>query len=89
MPLLAWRGAAMCIVGTREIIGEFAGNRHLCGRKGLQLKMQPAAWLKEPADLAMGDGDDALEELSMQILDLADAQRSQEQIARKYQWRKQ
>lgn len=85
MPLTDWRGAAMCVVGTREIIGEFTGNRHLIGRKGLRIKMQPAAWLKAPADLVLADAHAALQEISFQVLDLADIQRSQERLARAYQ----
>lgn len=88
MPLEDWHGSAMCMIGTRQIIGEFPGNRHLIGRKGLQLKMQPIAWLKEPADKTFRTAQQALEELSFQVLDLDQALRSQWNIQQKYEWRK-
>lgn len=88
MPLADWRGPAMAIVGTREIIGEFPGNRHLVGKKGLQIRMQPATWLKEPADRHFADAGQALEEISFQVLDLETIERSQQDIAQKYRWKK-
>jgi hypothetical protein len=87
MPLEDWQGGAMAIVGTREIIGEFASNRQFTGRKGLLLKLQPIAWLKEPADRAFRDGQQMLEEISFQVLDLPQAERVQAETTQKYQWK--
>jgi len=87
MPLADWQGAALAKVGSREIIGEFAGNRQFIGRKGLQLQLNPIAWLKEPTDQHFAHAQQALEELSMQALDLAAAERVQAKIIQKYQWR--
>lgn len=88
MPLDAWRGGAMVKVGVNEIIGEFPGNRHLIGQKGLQLQFTPIAWLREPADQAFVNGAQALEAISFQILDLNRIEQSQQQIQQKYQWKK-
>ena len=86
MPLEAWQGAAMLIVGTREIIGEFAGNRHAVGRKGLQMKMQPIAWLRGRAEKRFEAGSHLLAEISEQVLDQRDIERVQSRLARKYRW---
>jgi hypothetical protein len=88
MPLEAWQGGVMAKVGTREIIGEFAGNRHLVGKKGSQLQFSPIAWLQGEADQHFLNASQALQELSFQILDLDRAERSQRAIARQYQWKK-
>jgi hypothetical protein len=87
MPLDAWRGGAMAKVGTREIIGEFAGNRHFTGRKGLFLQLSPIAWLEGEADQHFLNAAQALQELSFQILDLDRIEQSQRAIERKYRWR--
>lgn len=70
MPLDTWRGAAMLIVGTREIIGEFAGNREVAGKLGLQLKMQPLIWLHGQPDRRFATDGQMLAEISEQVLDL-------------------
>lgn len=77
MPLDTWRGAAMLIVGTREIIGEFAGNRDVAGKLGLQLKMQPLAWLLGQPGRRFATGNQMLAEISEQVLDLHAAPREQ------------
>lgn len=87
MPLDAWAGGAMCKVGTSEIIGEFKGNRHLVGRKGLRLQLQPLAWLNAPADEHYESGGQALEAVSFQVLDLDRAAQSQRRIVQQYQWK--
>lgn len=76
MPLDAWRGPAMLIVGTREIIGEFAGNRDVVGRLGLQLKMQPLAWMSGEPGRRFATGKQLLSEISEQVLDLRPASRT-------------
>lgn len=86
MPLEAWQGAAMLIVGTREIIGEFAGNRHAIGRKGLQMKMQPIAWLRGRAEKRFAIGGQLLAEISEQVLDQPEIEKVQSRLARKYRW---
>jgi hypothetical protein len=78
--------AAMLIVGTREIIGEFAGNCHAIGRKGLQLKMQPIAWLRGEAGKHFATGSQLLAEISEQVLDQREIERVQQHLGRKYRW---
>jgi hypothetical protein len=85
-PLQSWQGASMLIVGAREIIGEFAGNRHVVGRKGLQMKMQPIDWLHSTSEKHFATGAEFLAAISEQVLDQADITRVQQHIARKYRW---
>lgn len=86
-PLAEWRGEAKVLVGTNEIIGEFAGNRKLVGQRGLQLKCEPIEWLQGEADLVLADGAALLAEISEQILDGKAIDRSQRNIARRYEWK--
>ncbi len=86
MPLEEWRDGAFFIVGTREIIGEFPGNQPYAGKKGLQLKMQPRAWMSGQADEPFASGRRLLDAISEQILDLDAAQRVQWAIKKNYRW---
>lgn len=86
MPLDAWIGGAFLIVGTQEIIGEFPGNQHLVGKKCLQMKMQPLAWMTGQADQDFAGGALMLAEISEQILDLGKIEQVQRTIRKKYQW---
>ena len=70
MPLDVWHGPAMLIVGTREIIGEFAGNCAVRGIRGLQLKMQPLSWMSGEPGRRFATGNQLLSEISEQVLDL-------------------
>ena len=85
-PLADWQGGAFFIVGTREIIGEFPGNQGCIGKKELQMKMQPLAWMSGQADQQFASGAQLLAEISEQILDLDAAERSQRQTKRRYEW---
>jgi hypothetical protein len=84
LPLEAWQGGAKIIIGTQRIIGEFAGNRHLVGQRGLALKMEPVDLLYGKPDDEFSDGMSMLAELSSQILD-RDALKRYEQ--REERWR--
>src|SRR5581483_2520989 len=70
MPLEQWQGGLFLLIGTREIIGEFPGNRPYIGKKGLQMKMQPLAWMTGQADRSFASGAHLLAEISEQVLDL-------------------
>jgi len=85
MPLDAWQGGAFFIVGTRLIIGEFALNREFRGRQGLQMKMQPLAWMTGKADRQFSSGAALLAEISEQVLDLSEIERSQERVKKRYE----
>jgi hypothetical protein len=87
MPLDAWQGPAMLIVGTREIIGEFAGNRAVRGKLGLQLKMQPLAWMSGDPGRRFAKGSQMLAEISEQVLDLRPASRVQENDKKRFRRR--
>lgn len=87
MPLDVWQGGTFFLVGTRNIIGEFTGNREFVGMKGLHLKMQPLAWMAGRADQQFASGAQLLAEISEQILDLDAAQRSQRKTRQRYEWK--
>jgi len=86
MPLDNWQGGAFLIVGTRTIIGEFELNKPHVGKLGLQLKMQPIAWMQGMADKQFRSGQEVLAEISEQVLDRREIERSQERIQKKYEW---
>lgn len=87
MPLEQWQGGAFFLVGTREIIGEFAGNREVAGLKGFHLKMQPLRWMTGQADyLRFASGAQLLAEISEQVLDRQAAERVQRETRKKYEW---
>lgn len=89
MPLADFAGkSAKILVGTNEIIGEFRGNRALIGKRGLQLQCSPIEWLHGQADKSFATGAAMLAEISEQILDLREIERSQEKIKRAYSWRR-
>ena len=79
-PLTEWPdgAGAMLIVGTLEIIGEFAGNRHLVGKKGLNLKMQSLDGMYGRAGQIIKSGADLLDTISTQILDLKSIEAAQQ-----------
>lgn len=84
MPLTDWMEEGKILVGTNEIIGEFEGNRAFVGYTGLQLQMQPIAWLQGEADKEFSGGAALLAEISEQILDRSAIERTQATIAQKY-----
>jgi hypothetical protein len=86
MPLADWQGGAMVIVGSYEIIGEFAGNRDLVGLSGTQLKMQPLVWLREPEDQRFPTASALLAQISEQVRNRQSIERTQQNITRKYLW---
>lgn len=81
-----WQGAAMCIVGIQEIIGEFPGNKDRTGQKGLKFTLKPLRFLQGNADKILQTGKETLEEINFQLLDIARANQINEQIRQKYQW---
>ena len=69
-PLPEWEGKpAMIILGTEIILGEFVGNKTLVGKKGINLKVQPASWLKGDPDQRFALGSEALDAISFQVID--------------------
>jgi hypothetical protein len=86
MPLDAWHGGIMVIIGTNTIIGEFEGNRDLVGLTGTQLKMQPLAWLREPEDQRFPTASALLAQISEQVRNQGRIERVQRDITKKYHW---
>ncbi len=78
LPLDQWQGGAKIIIGTCSIIGEFDGNSHLVGERGLKLQMEPLDMLRVQPDDEFVNGMAVLLELSNQIMD-RDALRQYEQ----------
>jgi hypothetical protein len=79
---------AKLIIGTVEIIGEFAGQRELIGIKGLKLQLEPIHMLSGEPDAVFKTASLALASLSNQIPNLEQAEKSQRDIQNKYRWKK-
>jgi hypothetical protein len=81
MPLAEmWDKAVKVTVGSHDILGEFTEQKPYTGRKGLSLRFEAVAWLTGAADQTFPTATEALNNLSLQGLDLDRPARSQDLI---------